>query len=214
MTDFFANWDGPVALMSGKAKWGIESWVFPSSEVGTISSTIAQPTPVNLRSRKRNFKYGFLFSSQEIQNTIGSRAAALVGIGFHCKRSPNFPLVDYEIKVQNSNLNSLINGWGPTGQTLIKTSIKPLSENWFFLGPFPDSGQDAFIWDGESNLYFEITWKRSGGIFGSGRGSILQSTSSDFHKSLFSSAGKGEILDEMPFEFGAPRPATILKWKI
>ena len=214
MTDFFAKWDGPIALMSGKAKWGIESWSFPSSDLGTNPSTTAQASPVNFRSQKVIFKYGLLFSAQEISDTIGSRVATLVGIGFHCKTTPNFPLVDYEIKAQNTNLDTLVGGWGPSGQTLLKTSIKPQSENWFFLGPFSESEEDSFQWDGESNLYFEITWKRGGGIFASGRGSMLQSSPSDFQKTLFTAAGRGEILDEMPLEWGAPRPATILKWKL
>lgn len=214
MTNILAKWDGPVGLMNAQSEWGLESWVFPSSNLGTFDSTTVQPNPFNLQSNKKYIKYGILFSKEEIAATIGERPATLVGIGFFCKEKPYCSLVDYEIKVGNTQLNTLQSGWGETEKNLVKVSFLPLSGKWFFFGPFSQNPEEAFVWDGTSNLYFELSWSRQRGKTSTGRSSLVASTPSDFQKTLMTSAGADDIMENMPFIWGAPRPATILKWKI
>lgn len=215
MTNVVAKWDGPVALMDGKSGWGLEAWTFPSSDLGTIPSQSFHITPISHRQYKVLSKFGMIFSKEEIVSTLGERPATLVGLGFHCISSPKSPLDNYEIRVSNSDVETLFDGWPPTPEkVLIKTSIKPSTNNWIFFGPFPDKGDESFVWDGESNLYFEITWKRTSGRGGTGRGSILASTPSSYHKILSTEATKDQIMSDVPFNYGSPRPATIFKWKL
>lgn len=213
MTNILAKWDGPVGLMNAQSGWGLESWVFPSSNLGTFDSTAAQPNPFNLQLNKKYIKYGILFSKEEIAATIGERPATLVGIGFFCKEKPGSGLLDYEIKAGNTQLNTLQPGWGETEKSLVKISFSPKNREWYFFNSFSQTSEESFVWDGSSNLYLELSWTRQKGRTNTGQSSLVASTPTDFQKTLMTSAGADDIMENMPFVWGTPRPATILKWK-
>jgi len=214
MTNVLAKWDGPVGLMNAKSGWGLEISTFPSSNIGTVKSTISQPNPFGLQSNKKFIKYGIIFSKEEIVETIGNRPATLVGISFFCEKKPYCPLLNYEIKVGNTPLDTLQHGWGEYQKSLISvSSFSPIEKKWFFFGPFGNEERDLFVWDGSSNLYFEMSWERQKGRTSTGQSALLSSAPTDFQKSLMTSAGAGEIMSNMPLMWGTSRPATILKWK-
>jgi hypothetical protein len=215
MTDVFASWNGPVGLMEGKATWGIEAWTFPSSELGTVLSEPYQANPVSFRQGKVLSKLGMIFHKDEIKETIGERSATLVGMGFHCGLGPINPLSSFRIKVSHTSLQTLADDFPETPEkNLINTQIKPTKNNWIFFGPFPLTGDGSFVWDGVSNLYFEISWLRTSGTTATGKASILASTPQGYHKVRAVEAIKNQILDDALIDWGAPRPATIFKWKL
>ena len=209
-----AFWSGPVGLMGALSGWRGEIWTSPSSQLPT-NSTSADINPFYVGYRILSYRIGMIFSAQEIKETISYQTPILSNLGFYCSSVyGNMNLSNYSVKIGHTNLTSLKDDWGIAEKTLSNTNIKPVKNEWIFLGPFPESGDNSFTWDGIRNIYIDLSWRTGFQLQGSGGKSLRLSNPDPENEFHFIRSCSSNTASCSSSSWGKTRPSVVFKWKI
>ena len=122
---------------------------------GTSESSQYDASPVNIYYRRTVGQ--FIYTAAELSAAGASSSTPISEIGFYVTQSPAFNLPSYSIRVKHTNQNDVSSAVTGGGWTDVVDGINynPTAGDWDML-----DADNAFTWDGSSNIVFQVCWSR------------------------------------------------------